>query len=67
MRRIQQGKPLKVSMLSLYYDDRWNDLNPILLGSRETIDQLQQRIRAQYEDLTEIAYRLHAVFIHQGI
>ncbi|KAI7873880.1 cysteine proteinase, partial [Lichtheimia hyalospora FSU 10163] len=34
--------------------------------SRETIHQLQQRIRTQYEDLTDIAYRLHAVFIHQG-
>lgn len=37
------------------------------IESRETIDQLQQRIRAQYEDLTDIAYRLHAVFIHQGM
>lgn len=38
----------------------------MLVGSKEAIEQLQQRIRRQYEDLTDIAYRLHAVFIHQG-
>lgn len=38
----------------------------MFVGSKEAIEQLQQRIRRQYEDLTDIAYRLHAVFIHQG-
>lgn len=44
----------------------WNDSYHVLVGSKEAIEQLQQRIRRQYEDLTDIAYRLHAVFIHQG-
>ncbi|KAG0183416.1 ubiquitin-specific protease ubp2 [Apophysomyces sp. BC1021] len=34
--------------------------------STQTVQDLRSRIRSQYKDLTKLAYRIHAVFIHQG-
>ncbi|KAF7723179.1 ubiquitin-specific protease ubp2 [Apophysomyces ossiformis] len=38
----------------------------VIEESTQKIHELRKLIRTQYHDLTEWAYRIHAVFIHQG-
>ncbi|KAI8366547.1 hypothetical protein BD560DRAFT_400644 [Blakeslea trispora] len=38
----------------------------LVMDGNQTITQLKRDIAAQYGDYTDVAYHLHAVFIHQG-
>lgn len=38
----------------------------IIQEGNEKIEELKLKIKTQYNDYTDLAYKLHAVFIHQG-
>lgn len=55
------------------YEDAFNLLKweadekrQIIQQGTEEIAKLKQKIKTQYNDYTDLAYNLHAVFIHQG-
>lgn len=42
------------------------ELRQKIEASTEAMDQCKKRIRHQYDDYKQLAYKLHAVFMHQG-
>lgn len=47
-------------------EEEANSTRQLIQSSIDNITQLKQKITDQYKDYTQIAYKLHAVFIHQG-
>ncbi|KAI9342437.1 hypothetical protein BD770DRAFT_329830 [Pilaira anomala] len=55
-------KELALQVLKKEADDK----RQIIQTNLERIEELRTKIKNQYNDYTKLAYKLHAVFIHQG-
>lgn len=57
-----EKKELALQVLKKEADNK----RKIIQTNLERIEELRTKIKNQYNDYTKLAYKLHAVFIHQG-